>query len=167
MIKHFIREERGAVTVDWTVLSAAAVGMALATVAIMNITIDDLEGRMDGELRSRQLSDQYIGYHQAHFELLLQTGLVTDEQARETFDLANSMMNHQIITELADGIAEMEAGTLTDQELVNLLAMASVASQRNIVDDAILEENFGITPGGNNYDVTVDDAGNVSVSPTQ
>lgn len=141
--KTFARAEAGAVTVDWTVLSAAAVSMALATTALMNSNISFLEGRMDDELRSRQLSDDWIDFYASHFEPVLQTGYISEDQASELFEEMNGAMNHSIVTRLEEGIAAIDAGTIEPDDLVQLIAIASVAYQRNIVSDAVLNEYFG------------------------
>ena len=142
-ISNFIAKEHGAITVDWTVISSAAVGLAIATAAIMTDSIDVLEGRMDDELRTRQMNDDWISFIPAHFEDILQTGEITEEYVDAHFGLADQLMNHDIMDLLEAGIADMEAGTLTANELIDLLAIASVAHQRNIVDDAVLDSYFG------------------------
>ncbi|MEQ8367251.1 MAG: hypothetical protein RIB61_11135 [Roseicyclus sp.] len=147
----FIRDERGAVTVDWTVLSAAAVSMALATVAVLNDSVAGLASRMDNELRDQQMNDNFVVFTSEHFEGLYEAGLVTAEDAQATFDIADQMMNQQIIDALEYGITAMEEGTLTDADLIALLAVASVADQRNIVDDSILDYYFGFDGSTGRY----------------
>jgi Flp pilus assembly pilin Flp len=77
----FFSDEHGAISVDYTVLSAAAVGMAIATTAIVTGGIDNLTQRIDTELRERQLNDTFIEFESAHFEPLYMAGLLTEEQA--------------------------------------------------------------------------------------
>jgi Flp pilus assembly pilin Flp len=142
--KRFVSEEHGAISVDYTVISAAAVGMAIATTAIVTGGIDNLTQRIDTELRDRQLNDTFIGFESAHFEPLYMAGLLSEEAATDLWNDANSMMNQELIDLLAEGIAKIQEGTITEAELGDLFAAASVAYQRNIVDDAVLEHYFGL-----------------------
>ena len=148
LIQHFIKDERGAVTVDWTVLSAATVGMSLATVGVLNGGLQGLVSRMDAELRAQQMSDNFIQFTSAHFEPLYQNGFTTAEEAEAAHDAANQMMNQEIIDALQYGIEKLEAGLLNTDQIVTLVAIASVARQRNIVDANVLDYYFG-TDGGN------------------
>lgn len=147
----FMSDESGAITVDWTVLSAAAVGLAIATTAVLTDTIQVLSGRMDGELRSRQLSDDWIAFYASHFGPVLETGAISEAQAEDLYNTANGMMNNAIITELAAGITALEEGTITPEELVQLIAIASVAYQRNLADDAMLDYYFGFEGSDPHY----------------
>lgn len=146
MINHvfkFARDDRGAVAVDWTVLSAAVLGMSLATAGVLSGGIQGLVSRMDAELRAQQMSDNFVGFTSAHFEPLYQDNLVSAELAEEMFNLANGMMNQDIIDALELGILAVDEGTLTQEEAVVLVALASVARQRNIIDSQILDYYFG------------------------
>jgi len=147
----FLRDEHGAISVDYTVLSAAAVSVAIAATAIMTGAIDNLTQRVDTELRERQLNDTFIEFESAHFEPLYMVGLLSEEEAGELWNNANAKMNQQLLDSLAEGIAKIQDGSITEEELGELFAQASVAYQRNIVDDAVLEHYFGLdgsTPGG-------------------
>ncbi|MBL4628647.1 MAG: hypothetical protein JKY00_11555 [Roseicyclus sp.] len=139
----FLTDDRGAMTVDWTVLSAGAVGLAIATTAIMTDTIDVLAGRMDSELRTRQLSDEWVQFYATHFEPILQTGFMSEADAEVAYNAANQMMNNEVMSQLASGIEAMENGTITAAEIVELVAIASVAYQRNLADDGMLNYYFG------------------------
>lgn len=150
----FLVDDRGAVTVDWTVLSSAAVGLAIATTAIMTDSIDVLSARMDDELRTRQLSDEWIQFYPSHFEPMLEAGAVSQTQAEAIYDIADELMNNDVISELTLGIEALENGTITSEELVGLVALASVAYQRNLVDDAVLDYYFGFD-GADPYYMTV------------
>jgi Flp pilus assembly pilin Flp len=154
----FLRNEDGAITVDYTVLSAAAVSVAIATTALLTGGINNLTQRIDTELRERQLNDTFIDFTSSHFEPLYMAGLLSEEDAGELWNTANSKMNQQLIDQLADGIAKIQDGSITEEELGELFAAASVAYQRNIVDDAVLEHYFGLdgsTPGGETYTETM------------
>lgn len=48
----FVRSERGAITVDWAVLSAAATAMALATAAVLGAGTTAFENNLTADLRS-------------------------------------------------------------------------------------------------------------------
>jgi Flp pilus assembly pilin Flp len=140
----FLSEEHGAISVDYTVLSAAAVSMAIATTAIVTGGIDNLTQRIDTELRERQLNDTFIEFESAHFEPLYMAGLLSEDDAGDLWNTANTKMNQELIDQLADGIAKIQDGSITEEELGDLFAAASVAYQRNIVDDAVLEHYFGL-----------------------
>jgi hypothetical protein len=142
-ITSFARDEAGAVTVDWTTLSAAAVGMALATAAALNGSFQMMISRVDGELREQQMSDGFIQFTSAHFEPLYESNLVSPKRAETMFTIANGLMNHEVLEALEAGIQALEAGQLTDEEIAALIAIASVAWQRNIVSDDILDYYFG------------------------
>lgn len=45
-IKKFRKEDEGAVTVDWVVLTAAVVGLGVAGVAAVSDGVDDLAGKI-------------------------------------------------------------------------------------------------------------------------
>ena len=47
---NFIRDEDGAVTVDWVVLTAAIVGLGLAVLASVQTGAEDLAGAIETEL---------------------------------------------------------------------------------------------------------------------
>lgn len=150
-LKRFFREEHGAISVDYTVISAAAVGMAIATTAIVTGGIHNLTQQIDTELRERQLNDTFIAFESAHFNPLYQAGFLTEEQAAELWNSANAAMNQELIDQLAAGIEKIQDGSITQEELGTLFAAASVAYQRNIVDDSVLEYYFGLdgsTPAG-------------------
>jgi Flp pilus assembly pilin Flp len=154
VLNNFLRQERGVVTVDYTVISAAAVGIALATTAVLSGGIEILTSRIDTELRERQLNDTFIEFTSAHFEPLYQAGMLTEAQASDLWNSANAAMNQELIDQLAEGIAKIQDGTITEEEIGTLFAAASVAYQRNIVDDAVLEYYFGLdgsTPSGDAY----------------
>jgi len=49
-IKNFARDEDGAVTVDWVVLTAAIVGLGIAVMNQVGTATDDLAGKIEAEL---------------------------------------------------------------------------------------------------------------------
>ena len=55
LIKNFRRDEDGAVTVDWVVLTAAIVGLGIAVLASVSNGVTDLSGDIE-----TQLTDQTI-----------------------------------------------------------------------------------------------------------
>lgn len=150
----YVADDRGAVTVDWTVISSAAVGLAVATTAIMTDSLEVLSSRMDDELRTRQLSDDWVQFYANHFEPILETGALSENQAEAVYDIANGLMNYDLISELTAGIEALENGTITSDEIIALVALASVAYQRNAVDDGILNHYFGFD-GSDPYYMTV------------
>jgi Flp pilus assembly pilin Flp len=143
----YLKDDGGAVSVDYTVLSAAAVGVAIAATAVLVIGIDTLTGRVDAELRDRQLNDEFIGFLPAHFNQLFDAGIIDENDALALWTVADTRMNQQLIDTLVEGITKIEDDTITNEELAELYAAASVAYQRNIVDDAVLEYYFGFDDG--------------------
>lgn len=140
----FVRCDSGAITVDYTVLGAAAVAMAMSSAAILVGGIENLTSQIDHELRTRQLSDDFIRFVGAHFEPLYEMGITTEEFAMVAFDDATALMNQDILDSLQAGLILAQQGQLTNAQMVELFALASVAYQRNIIDDAVLEAYFGI-----------------------
>ncbi len=49
-IKNFRKDEDGAVTVDWVVLTAAIVGLAVAAFTTIDSNTDALIGQIEGDL---------------------------------------------------------------------------------------------------------------------
>ncbi|MEX3316894.1 Flp family type IVb pilin [Sulfitobacter sp. PS-8MA] len=49
-IKNFRKDEDGAVTVDWVVLTAAIVGLAVAAFTTIDTNTDALIGQIEGDL---------------------------------------------------------------------------------------------------------------------
>ena len=147
-LSHFLHDERAAVTVDWTVLSAAAVAVAIATTAILTDGIEGLTGRLDGELREQNLSDNFVVFLSGHFEQLIASTDLTEEAAGLYFDEANQLLNNEIRTNLEAGVTQMVEGTLPEDDLPILVALASVAQQRNIVDDDYLNYYFDFDGSG-------------------
>ncbi|MCH2077703.1 MAG: hypothetical protein MK180_12645 [Rhodobacteraceae bacterium] len=52
----FRRDEDGAVTVDWVVLTAAIVGLGIAILATVSGGVGDLAGAIDSELSSMTIA---------------------------------------------------------------------------------------------------------------
>ena len=50
LIKNFVASESGAVTVDWVVLTAAMVGLGMATLMVVSNGVEGLAGSIDGAL---------------------------------------------------------------------------------------------------------------------
>lgn len=140
----FVRGEAGAVSVDYTVLSAAAVGMAMSAAAILTGGVQDLTQRIDAELRTRQLSDSFIAFDSSHFEPLYEMQFATPEDAAAAFLLADDMMNQEVIDALTAGLMLAQQEELSRSQMTELFALASIAYQRNIIDDAVLTQYFGI-----------------------
>ncbi|NKX46224.1 Flp family type IVb pilin [Roseicyclus persicicus] len=144
---HFLRDESGVVSVDWTVLSAATVAMSLATVAVLSGAIQGLISRLDAELRAQQMSDNFVVFTSAHFEPLYEGNHITAEAAEGLFALANEMMNQEVLDALEYGLQALENGELSPDDIAVLIAIGSVAAQRNLVPDEILDYYFGFYGG--------------------
>lgn len=146
-ISTFIGSESGAITVDWTVLASGMTAMCLATAALMTDNFNMLSGLMDAEMRDRQMRDDWVQYFASHFEDALQSGYLSEEQAEALHDAAATLTNDQLREQLEAGIESLEADTITTEELMELVAIASVSDQRNIVDDATMDHYFGFDGG--------------------
>lgn len=144
---HYLRDEAGAVTVDWTTLSAGAVALALATAGVLTAAINGVNSRLDGELRAQQLSDGFVQFRSAHFEPLYAAGALAPETAEELFNTVNALLNQDVLNYLQAGISALEAGTLPASELGALVAVGSVAHQRNLIPDSYLDHYFGFNGG--------------------
>lgn len=116
---------------------------------------------MDDELRTRQLSDEWIQFYASHFEPILQTGYISQADAEVVYDIADGMMNNEVLSYLTSGIEALENGTINADEMVELLAIASVAYQRNLVDDGMLDYYFGFE-GSDPFYMTVANATSVA-----
>ena len=133
--RQFLISESGAITVDWVVLTAAATGMALAATAIVETGIDDLASDLEAQLRTQQVSDAFVQFDSSFFNDLYDLGMVTEANAEVFFDIANEMTNAEILDALEQGMMDLNDGLLSDAEIAQLVAVASVAIQRNIVDE--------------------------------
>jgi len=147
----FFRDDRGAVTVDWTVLSAAAVSMALATATVLEDGIEVLVARIDAELRTQQLSDGFVQYQSGDFETLIAEGWITEPEGAQVFDSVSDLMNSEILSALELGIEMMQAGTLPQEDLATLVALASIARQRQIASSEMLDPIFGFDGSAPGY----------------
>lgn len=142
----FLDDESGAISVDYVVLAAAAVAMSIAATDVIRGGLGDLSSNLEAQLRTQQISDAFVVFTSNHFDDLYDAGLVDEETAEGLFDGANEKTNAELLTQLSDYIAKMVDGTITESELVEAYALASVAHQRNIVDDNVIELYF--TGGG-------------------
>ena len=58
-IKNFRRDEDGAVTVDWVVLTAALVGLGLAVMSVVSGGLEDLSGDINSQLEADHITDAF------------------------------------------------------------------------------------------------------------
>ncbi len=58
-VNSFIEDQSGAVTVDWTVMTAAIVGLGIATYGVVSGGIQDLSGDVDLHLRQDLISTSF------------------------------------------------------------------------------------------------------------
>ena len=141
-VQRFIVSEDGAITVDWVVLSAAVVAMAIAATDVINGGLRDLSSNLEAQLRTQQISDAFVLFTPDHFDALYDAGTLTEAQAEDLFAAANEKTNAEILTALEGYIQDITDGTITEAELAEAFAVASVAYQRNIVEDAVIEYYF-------------------------
>ena len=142
-ITKFATDETASITVDWTVLSGVAISLALGTAGVMSDVTGMLSNNMSAELQSQDLSDGWPNYTYDHFAPAIESGALTTAQAEALHDDAFGHMNNQVLTDLRAGIEALENGTITAQELPQLIATASIAYHRNLVPDAELDYYFG------------------------
>ncbi|WP_135505489.1 Flp family type IVb pilin [Roseovarius aestuariivivens] len=57
LLKTFLADEDGAVTVDWIVMSAAVVWMSLAAIGAAQSSVDTLATALSGEVQTKTVSD--------------------------------------------------------------------------------------------------------------
>lgn len=134
--RQFLISESGAITVDWVVLTAAVTGMALAATAVVEGGIENLASDLEAQLRTQQVSDAFVQFDSSFFNGLYDLGMVTEANAEAYFNLANEMTNAEILSALEQGMLDLNDGNLSDAEIAQLMAMASVAIQRNIIDES-------------------------------
>lgn len=142
ILKTFVVSEDAAVSVEWVVLSAGVVGMSIAAADVLRDGIGDLTANLEEQLRSQQISDAFVQFASSDFDPLLDHELITVAQAETLFEESNEMTNNEILNALDSYIQSMLDGTITHEELQEAFALASVADQRNIVDDALIEQYF-------------------------
>jgi len=154
-IREFFSDQSGAITVDWTVLSSAAISMALGTSTLLRDHSEFVATGMDNELRGGDLSDGWPNYTFDHFEPMITAGALTTEEAEALHDTAFDLMNHRVVTDLLSGIVSMEAGSLTDEQLSELISIASIAYHRDLADEEMLDHYFGFD-GATPFYMTID-----------
>ncbi len=142
-VRAFVTKQNGAMTVSWVSLSAAAVGFALSTAALMRDHSALVSGNMNDELAGGDISDGWPNYTYDHFAPLIEAGALTTEDAEALHDTAFDLMNHEVANQVAAGIAALEDGTMTPEELSELIALGSIAYHRNLLNDATLDHYFG------------------------
>lgn len=59
LAQNFLKDESGAVTVDWVVLTAAIVGLGVAVYGVVSGGIADLSGDINTQLRTNQVSTTF------------------------------------------------------------------------------------------------------------
>ncbi|MFD0980236.1 Flp family type IVb pilin [Tropicimonas aquimaris] len=59
LIKTFRKDEDGAVTVDWVVLTAAIVGLGIATLAAVSGGVSDLSNDISSQLAQSQIKTTF------------------------------------------------------------------------------------------------------------
>ncbi|MEP3346984.1 MAG: hypothetical protein ABJN34_10115 [Litoreibacter sp.] len=59
LVSHFWGDETGAVTVDWVILAAGVIGLALASMGVVIDGTEDLTGDVNAELSSQLISTSF------------------------------------------------------------------------------------------------------------
>ncbi len=60
VISTFLADEDGALTIDWVVLTAALVGVAIALLAIVTVSVLPIPGTIAGELANISAADDEV-----------------------------------------------------------------------------------------------------------
>jgi len=58
---NFLKNEDGAVTVDWVVLTAAIVGLGIAVLASVGQGVEDLSGKIETNLSEQEIATGFGG----------------------------------------------------------------------------------------------------------
>jgi len=64
----FITDDTGAVTVEWVVVTAAVVGLALATMAVVSGGVEDLSQDTSGAMSDYEIDADFDGAGEANAE---------------------------------------------------------------------------------------------------
>ena len=59
LVSQFWEDDSGAVTVDWVILSAGVIGLALASMGVVIDGTEDLSGDVDSTLSSQLISTSF------------------------------------------------------------------------------------------------------------
>jgi Flp pilus assembly pilin Flp len=59
LVSQFWKDDSGAVTVDWVILSAGIIGLALASMGVVIDGTEDLTGDVDSTLSSQLISTSF------------------------------------------------------------------------------------------------------------
>ncbi|TDT75196.1 hypothetical protein BDE40_1924 [Litoreibacter halocynthiae] len=59
LVSRFLTDDSGAVTVDWVILSAGVIGLALASMGVVIDGTEDLTGDVDTTLSSQLISTSF------------------------------------------------------------------------------------------------------------
>ena len=59
LVKNFVNDEDGAVTVDWVVLTAAIVGLGLAVMAAVSNGLESVSGAIEDQLTGTTITDDF------------------------------------------------------------------------------------------------------------
>ena len=112
----FAENESGAITVDWVVLTAATVGMGLATMALINSGVEQTVSDIDAGLNAPSVIVRmyngfgYDPYDSAGFSTLLKNVSSLDEndlqQMAAYSNQLNGMVNEQTDPAIAGQIAD-------------------------------------------------------------
>lgn len=60
VVSRFVRDEDGAVTVDWVVLTAAIVGLGIAVIAVVAGSIGDVTAAIEADINAADSFDQTV-----------------------------------------------------------------------------------------------------------
>ena len=139
MLKNFLDDETGAVTVDWVVLTAALVGLGLAVMVVVSNGAEDLSGDIQDTLERDDIIQVSFGRGAA--TNLLDAGFVDSTSIASNAELG------------AAYAAELDAGLLDSQAAVTGLESAIASAD---ADTGIFSYDDGT--GAADYNVSQADA---------
>lgn len=135
-MKHFITEETGAVTVDWVVLTAALVGLGLATMSVVSGGVENVSGDTARQLALLDVQQSPFtslqGFTIDGFTHAIDDGLTESTYADYSGD---SYTDTEVETFLADLHTQLSAGSAATNDVhVDQYAGAYAAAQDRGID---------------------------------
>ncbi|WP_371157652.1 hypothetical protein [Jannaschia sp. 2305UL9-9] len=128
----FLRDETAAISVDWVVLTAAAVGMTLAVVTVMGDGLDHAVGDIDANLNAPSvIARVQAGFgHTAH-DPVAYGALMRSVSQLDTADLDQMAAYSNALNEALDGDSDADTvGNVADLSSAVDIAYANAGTTR-------------------------------------
>lgn len=130
-LRNFLKDETGAMALDWVVLSAALVGTGIAVVSTVSTGLDDLSGSAVNDLNGSVIRTSFVGN-------LCEGGieaLQAEENARAANARANGIVTNAI--DVREVLATLE--TTEDDELLNEFSDSQGTTFHPLAEDGTLQ----------------------------